>query len=115
MARTRHTYTPEFKTEQGFSVAEAACSLGLNENLIRPWKHAFEAKGTDAFPSRQRTNCATPSHKAARPQIHQRGPAGTMNLVLCRRYIPFARARRVSAAEVAVGPSMTRRALNGGR
>ena len=57
MARTRRTYTPEFKveavkliTEQGYSVAEAARSLGLNENLIRSWKQALEAKGEQAFP-----------------------------------------------------------------
>ena len=52
MARTRRTYTPEFKaeavklvTEQGYSIAEAARSLGLNENLIRSWKQSLEAKG----------------------------------------------------------------------
>src|SRR5579864_4057678 len=57
MARTRRTYTPEFKTEavklvteQGYSVAEAARSLGLNDNLIRSWKQALEAQGADAFP-----------------------------------------------------------------
>src|SRR3981081_1189787 len=57
MARTRRTYTPEFKaeavklvTEQGYSVAEAARSLGLNDNLIRNWKQALASKGTDAFP-----------------------------------------------------------------
>ncbi len=57
MARTRRTYTPEFKveavklvTEQGYSVAEAARSLGLNDNLIRSWKQALDTKGTDAFP-----------------------------------------------------------------
>jgi transposase len=57
MARTRRTYAPEFKveavklvTEQGYSFAEAARSLGLSENLIRPWKLAFEAKGDQAFP-----------------------------------------------------------------
>src|SRR5438270_6733279 len=57
MARTRRIYTPEFKveavklvTEQGYSVAEAARSLGLNENFIRSWKQAFEAKGEQAFP-----------------------------------------------------------------
>ena len=40
MARTRRTYTPEFKAEavklvtaQGYSVAQAARSLGLSENL----------------------------------------------------------------------------------
>ena len=57
MARTRRTYTPEFKTEavklvteQGYSVAEAARSLGLCDNLLRSWKQALEAKGEQAFP-----------------------------------------------------------------
>ena len=57
MARTRRTYTPEFKaeavklvTEQGYSVAEAARSLGINDNLIRNWKHAVQAQGDQAFP-----------------------------------------------------------------
>jgi transposase len=57
MARSRRSYTAEFKTEavklvteQGYSVAEAARSLGLNDNLIRNWKQAFETKGGQAFP-----------------------------------------------------------------
>src|SRR5882724_5828178 len=57
MARSRRTYTPEFKaeavqlvTEQGYSVAEAARSLGLNDNLIRSWRQALEAQGDQAFP-----------------------------------------------------------------
>ena len=57
MARTRRTYTPEFKaeavkpvTEQGYSVAEAARSRGICENLIRNWKQAFQDKGERAFP-----------------------------------------------------------------
>jgi transposase len=57
MARTRRTYTPEFKaeavklvTEQGYSVAEAARSLGLHDNLIRNWKQALEDQGPHAFP-----------------------------------------------------------------
>jgi transposase len=59
LARKRRTYTPEFKaeavrliTEQGYSVAEAARSLGLHENLIRSWKRALEANGEHAFPGR---------------------------------------------------------------
>src|SRR5947199_1494359 len=59
MARTRRTYTSEFKaeavklvTEQGYSVAEAARSLGLTDNLIRNWKHALDAQGERAFPGR---------------------------------------------------------------
>ena len=61
MARTRHTYTPEFKaqavklvTEQGYSVAEAARSLGLSENLIRNWKQVLHDQGAHAFPGRGR-------------------------------------------------------------
>jgi transposase len=57
MARPRRSYTAEFKaeavrlvTEQGYSVAEAARSLGVSENLIRSWKHALQAKGENAFP-----------------------------------------------------------------
>jgi transposase len=57
MPRTRRTYTPEFKaeavrlvTEQGYSVAEAARSLGLSENLIRNWKRALEARGGHVSP-----------------------------------------------------------------
>ena len=57
MARTRRTYTPEFKaeavrlvTEQGYSVAEAARSLGIHETLLRSWKQALETQGDQAFP-----------------------------------------------------------------
>src|SRR5215469_5471666 len=57
MARKRRTYTPEFKaeavklvTEQGYSVAEAARSLGIHETLLRSWKQALETQGDQAFP-----------------------------------------------------------------
>ncbi len=57
MARKRRTYTPEFKaeavklvTEQGYSAAEAARSLGVHETLLRSWKQALETKGDQAFP-----------------------------------------------------------------
>lgn len=57
MAKVRRTYTSEFKveavkliTEKGYSVAEAARSLGLHENLIRSWKDAFQHQGKQAFP-----------------------------------------------------------------
>jgi transposase len=57
MARTRRTYTPQFKaqavklvTEHGYSVAEAARSLGIPENLLRNWKQALLDKGEHAFP-----------------------------------------------------------------
>ena len=57
MARVRRTYTVEFKTEavklvteQGYSVAEAARSLGISENLIRNWKQALHDQAEQAFP-----------------------------------------------------------------
>jgi transposase len=57
MGRRRRTYTPEFKAEavklvieQGYSVAEAALSLGLKDNLLRNRKQALETQGEQAFP-----------------------------------------------------------------
>ena len=47
--RSYKTYTKEFKeeavnlvTEQGYSVPEAAKSLGLNANLVYRWKQQIE-------------------------------------------------------------------------
>ena len=61
MARQRRKYTSEFKveavkliTEKGYSVAEAARSLDLGETLLRSWKVAFQAGGTEAFPGNGR-------------------------------------------------------------
>ena len=61
MARTRRNFTPEFKadavrlvTEQGYSFAEAARSLGIAENSLRLWKRALDAQGADAFPGHGR-------------------------------------------------------------
>ncbi len=57
MARQRRSYSREFKveavnlvTEKGYSVAEAARSLGIGETLLRNWKQTLEKAGTDAFP-----------------------------------------------------------------
>ncbi len=57
MARTRKTYTAEFKlaavkmvTEQKLSVAEAARRLGIRENLLHNWKKAHAQDGAGAFP-----------------------------------------------------------------
>jgi transposase len=57
MARRRRSYTSEFKveavklvTEKGYSVAEAARSLGIGETLLRSWKQALESQGEQAFP-----------------------------------------------------------------
>ncbi len=60
MARTRRIYSPAFKaeavklvTEQSYSIAEAARSLGINDNLIRNWKHAIQAQGESQYASEQ--------------------------------------------------------------
>jgi transposase len=57
MAKVRRTYTREFKTEavklvteQGYSVAEAARSLGVHQTLLRSWKQALQARGDQPFP-----------------------------------------------------------------
>jgi transposase len=57
MARIRRSYTCDFKlaavklvTVQGYSIAEAARSLGIRENLLRLWKQRFQAEGDHAFP-----------------------------------------------------------------
>src|ERR1700758_5483693 len=57
MARTRKTYTPEFKfqavkmiLEQKLSVAEVARRLEVGENLLHAWKKAALKDGTQAFP-----------------------------------------------------------------
>ena len=57
MARSRRTYTAEFKTaavqlvtDKGYSFAEAARSLDITENLLRKWKQVLDAEGNQAFP-----------------------------------------------------------------
>ena len=61
MIRRRRTYTSEFKanavklvTEQGYSVSEAARSLGIGQPLLRSWQLALQEKGPDAFPGHGR-------------------------------------------------------------
>ena len=48
MAKTRRTFTPEFKaqavklvTERGKSLAEVARDLDLGESMLRSWKQAL--------------------------------------------------------------------------
>jgi transposase len=57
MAEARRTFTREFKvaavklvTEKGRSVSEAAKSLGIATELLRRWKTALQAEGSEAFP-----------------------------------------------------------------
>jgi transposase-like protein len=84
MARTRRTYTPEFKaeavklvTEQGYSVAEAARSLGVTENLIRNWKRDLQGKGADAFPGRGKLGPTTRSCAASARRTSACWPSAT--------------------------------------
>jgi transposase len=57
MAKTRRTFTPEFKAEavrriadQGKSLAEVARELDLGESMLRSWKQALASEGDRAFP-----------------------------------------------------------------
>src|SRR5438067_12392635 len=75
MARRRRTYTPEFKaeavqlvTEQGYSVAEAARSLGIQDNLIRNGKQARDAQGEQAFPGRGKLSPFEEEHRRLRAE-----------------------------------------------
>src|SRR5262245_45415738 len=79
MATQRRTSTHQSKadaaklvTEQCYSVAEAARSLGINENPIRNWRRAREAQGDQASPaaassppSRRRTAASAPRTSAS--------------------------------------------------
>ena len=57
MACKRRSFTREFKveavklvTEKGYSMTEAARSLGIAASLLHSWKKALEKQGTQAFP-----------------------------------------------------------------
>ena len=57
MTEKRRKHSPEFKreavkliTHEGYSIAEAARSLGLNENMLGRWKREQEQKQDHAFP-----------------------------------------------------------------
>jgi transposase len=57
----RKTYGREFKleavrlvTEQGYSVSQAAESLGVSANLLRTWREKFGRQGQEAFPGKGR-------------------------------------------------------------
>ena len=59
MAKTRRTFTQEFKaqavklvTAQGKSVAEVARDLDLSESLLRTWKRALDKDVDRAFPGK---------------------------------------------------------------
>jgi transposase len=59
MAKTRRTFTPEFKaeavrlvTERGRSFVEAAHDLDIGESTLRSWRQAIVAGGESAFPGK---------------------------------------------------------------
>ncbi len=61
MAKTRKTYTAEFKlqavrmvTDQHLAAAEVARRLGVTEGRLHDWLKAFRTQGADAFPGHGR-------------------------------------------------------------
>ena len=59
MSRKRRVYTREFKleavklvTEKGYSVTEAARSLGIGQTLLRSWTLAVMKEGDQSFPGK---------------------------------------------------------------
>src|SRR3954454_3517469 len=59
MAKTRRTFTPEFKaqavklvTGRGKSLAEVARDLDLGEGMLRAWKQALAKGGEQASPGK---------------------------------------------------------------
>jgi transposase len=88
VAKLRCTYTREFKaetvmliTERGYSVAEAARSLGVHETLVSSWKQVRRDQGDQASPGQgnpQPSTCAAgrllPLPDGL-PGIHPEGPS----------------------------------------
>ena len=61
MAKTRKSYTAEFKlqavrmvTDQHLAVAEVARRLGVTEGRLHDWLKAFRSRGAGAFPGHGR-------------------------------------------------------------
>ena len=59
MAKSRRTFTPEFKaqavklvTEGGKSLSEVARDLDLGESMLRAWKHDLSKGSDQAFPGK---------------------------------------------------------------
>src|SRR5260370_17004669 len=81
MARSRRTYTAEFKieavrlvTEQGYSVAEAARCLGIHETLLRSWKQVLQDKGEQTFPGQGKLPLSEEELRRLRPENHRLRP-----------------------------------------
>ena len=63
--RERRRHSDEFKreavklvTEQGLSVAQAACDLDVNENLLRTWKRKYSVNAEDSLSESERMELA---------------------------------------------------------
>jgi transposase len=76
MARSRKTYTAEFKlatvkmiTDQKLSVAEVARRLGVGENLLHAWKKAFLKGGTNALPGAGRLTPLEEENRRLRAEV----------------------------------------------
>jgi transposase len=76
MARTRTTYTAEFKLravkmvlDQKLSVAEVARRLDVGENLLRQWKKTFVARGGAAFPGHGNVSPAEDELRRLRAEV----------------------------------------------
>ena len=59
MTKKRRIYTREFKveavrltTEEGYSIREAAESLGISGNSLRVWREELVRKADEAFPGK---------------------------------------------------------------
>ena len=78
MARTRNTYTADFKlqavkmlTDQHLSVAEVARRLGVSENCLREWRKAVQAAGPAAFPGHGQLSPADDELRRLRAEVQR--------------------------------------------
>ena len=61
----RRVFSREFKieavklvTQQGYSVSQAAESLGISANSLRKWREKFAEQGQEAFPGKGKLTAA---------------------------------------------------------
>ena len=76
MAKTRRTFTPEFKAEavrriadQGKSLAEVARELDLGESMLRAWKQAHTAAGDQALPGKGKPSAQDEELRRLRAEV----------------------------------------------
>ena len=78
MAKTRRTFTPEFKAEavhriaeQGKSLAEVARALDLGESMLRAWKQALAKGGDHAFPGKGKPSAQDEELRRLRAEVRR--------------------------------------------